>query len=223
MRNNFNVLSTRYYCITCNYFPQKSVFHQVTMFLLSWGYICHWIAFYFRLRHVFMDTAYQISKCYNYISIFIICLLTIIFHAFIIISAFIFGVYNDLGPILAILDTNDHIVSIMTKYTLLSVISMIGTIFYIIIVVSVINESHQTSTKYLINIASNQFDVVTDTISASLTLTFYDKYYKILCIKCDYYKQINNRGKAFGKEMSNIPSIKDSTIATVNSISIHSN
>eukprot|EP01084_Bolivina_argentea_P250121 418969_1 len=250
--------------IACNYFPQRSTFHVSTMTIMNFGYIYHWIAFlsllYFRLKYVFKDSVYAVSKCYNCTSQFIICLLSIIFPLIITIVGIVFGTASDLGLILGILlfliamifsqilaftliyklyklnklasidNTNDRLVSTMTKYTLLALISMIGTVMYIIILVSGVNKSYHSSMKYLVTITSNQLDVFIDTISVSLTLSLYNKYYDKLCIKCDTEcKQccllLTNNSRAekhLAQSMSNMPAIKEQTM-TNSTVSIDNN
>eukprot|EP01084_Bolivina_argentea_P104434 186996_1 len=98
----------------------------------------------------------------------------------IIAFSFVYKLYK-LHNVTEISKFDDKLIGVMTKYALLSVISVSGTCLYI---VSLFFKA-QSKWMVLIYVIGLDMDVLLDAICMSLSSTWNDKYYKIFCICLD--------------------------------------
>eukprot|EP01083_Nonionella_stella_P172185 590086_1 len=191
-------------------------FHRVWFTIYMAAYLYHWVAFisllFFRLKHVFVDTVFEISKCSNYTCI------AILFYLFIspcaaIIAVIVYqptivqdliglniGIQLILSQVLAFAfvrklyklnvnnstgSTNELLMPTMTKYTILSIIPINATVI-LLFFMAWISVHELDSVSWLLGGIAFTSDVLIDVICITLSFTFNDKYYRKACAKCDH-------------------------------------
>eukprot|EP01083_Nonionella_stella_P086591 240664_1 len=189
----------------------KRICYGISLVSYNYHWWSFLLILFLRVINIFKDTSLQTSKCYNVISLCIIWstppLSIVIMVVFLTISTKIGFLLMALYLIILLLfsqmlactfvyklyvlnrrtktDSKDNsLIELMTKYTLLAIISIIGTVSLLVILV-LSSLAEQSSDLVLVNHISQMSDVFLDVICVSLSMKFSANWYRRLCSGID--------------------------------------
>ena len=199
--------------IVSSCFSPDSVSEDIFFALAQWSYAYHWISFLFilflRLKIVFQNSSLAVNCMFSVLSRSILITASVLFP---VIYVFIFNdsipyqfAAFMMGLILFTLmifsqmlnfeflrklylehkgDSKADTIELVTKYTVLGLISSIGT-FIFVMVMAIMTFKGESGVTYFIVVTGQMLDIFIDTICISLSFKFYDKYYRKWCKPCD--------------------------------------